>query len=130
MKLLVDNMFPPRLGRGLDQLFAGDDDVVHIRDKFGTGSLTDEEWIVRLGQEGGWAVLSGDRRIVSKRPSRELFLRNNLIGFFPLPAVLDLPFAKQAARILTVWEVMESLTRSTDRGCYAIGITGSKLQGL
>lgn len=130
MKLLVDNMFPQRLGRGLGHLFSGVHHVEHIKDKFGTGSLTDEEWITRLGQEGGWAVLSGDRRIVSKRPSRELFLRSNLVGFFPLPAVLDLPFAKQTARILNVWATMETLTASTDRGCYAIGITGAKLQGL
>lgn len=130
MKLLVDNMFPPKLGRGLGQLFAGDDHVEHIKDKFGTGSLTDEEWIVRLGREGGWAVLSGDRRIVSKRPSRELFLRNNLIGFFPQPAVLDLPFAKQVARILNLWSAMDAVAASTDRGCFAIGVTGTKLQGL
>lgn len=130
MKLIVDNMFPPRLGRGLGQLFAGYHQIEHIRDKFGTGSLTDEEWIVRLGQEGGWAVLSGDRRIVSKRPSRSLFLSNNLVGFFPKEAVLGLPFPRQVARILTLWTVMEAVTASTDRGCFAIGITGSKLQGL
>lgn len=130
MKLLVDNMFPARLGRGLAQLFSGDHHIEHIKDKFGTGSLTDEEWIVRLGKEGGWAVLSGDRRIASKRPSRDLFLRNNLVGFFPLPAVLDMPFPKQTARILTVWPVMEAITASTNRGCYAIGASGLKLQGL
>lgn len=123
-------MFPQRLGRGLGQLFAGEHHVEHIKDKFGTGSLTDEDWIVRLGQEGGWAVLSGDRRIVSKRPSRELFLRNNLVGFFPQSGVLDLPFARQVARILTLWSAMEAVATSTDRGCFAIGITGSKLQGL
>ncbi|WP_231468766.1 hypothetical protein [Novosphingobium sp. CECT 9465] len=130
MKLLVDNMFPARLGRGLGQLFSGYHHVEHIKDKFNTGSLTDEEWIVRLGKEGGWAVLSGDRRIVSKRPSRDLFLRNNLVGFFPLPAVIDMPFTKQTARILTVWPVMEAITTSTDRGCFTIGASGLKLQGL
>ena len=130
MKLIVDNMFQPRLGRGLAQLFLGCHHIEHIKDKFGTGSLKDEEWIKRLGQEGGWAVLSGDRRIVSKRPSRDAFLGNNLVGFFPKEAVLDLPFPKQVARILTLWSAIEAVAASTDRGCFAIGVTGLKLQGL
>src|SRR3546814_14874182 len=79
VKLLVDNNLPPRLGRGLAALFEGEHHVVHIRDKFGTGSLPDAEWIERLGKEGGWSVLSGDRRIAKQKPSRALFLRAGLI---------------------------------------------------
>ena len=62
MKLLVDNNLPPALGRGLGAMFADDHEVIHIKDKFGTGSLSDEDWIERLAAEGGWSVLSGDRR--------------------------------------------------------------------
>lgn len=130
MKLLVDNMFPPRLGRGLGKLFEGEHHVEHIRDKFGTGSLTDEEWIKRLGSEGGWAVLSGDRRIATTKVQRDLFLSKNLVGFFPKSAVLTLPFPRQVARILYMWPAMESVAASTDRGCFAIGISGQKLEGL
>jgi len=130
VKVLVDNMFPPVLGRGLGALFAVDHEVVHIRDKFGTGKLPDEEWIERLGREGGWCVLSGDRKIATKRPSRELFLRANLVGFFPMPAVMDLPLPRLTARVLTMWAVMETLAQSTSRGCFALGITGSKMPGI
>lgn len=130
MKLLVDNMFPPRLGRGLGAFFAGDHHIQHIKDKFGTGSLTDEEWIKRLGQEGGWSVLSGDRRIVSNRVSRDLFLSNNLVGFFPKSAVMNLPYTRQISRLLYLWPAIEDFAASTGRGCYAIGITGSKLDTL
>ena len=73
MKLLIDNNLPPVLGRGLGALFAGRHQVEHIKDKFGTGGLPDEEWIEALGREGGWSVLSGDIRIAKKRPSRDLF---------------------------------------------------------
>ena len=45
MKLLVDNNLPPALGRGLGAMFADDHEVIHIKDKFGTGSLSDEDWI-------------------------------------------------------------------------------------
>src|SRR3546814_13486053 len=97
---------PPR-STGTDTLFplttlfrSGEHHVVHIRDKFGTGSLPDAEWIERLGKEGGWSVLSGDRRIAKQKPSRELFLRAGLIGFFPLPAVMQLKLHGMTARIL------------------------------
>jgi hypothetical protein len=130
VKLLVDNNLSPKLGRGLAKLFEGEHQVEHIRDKFGTGSLTDEEWIKLLGAEGGWCILSGDRRIATNKLQRGLFLANNLIGFFPKPAVMDLPFARQVSRLLYVWPAMEALAGSTGRGCYAIGIKGSKLDPL
>ena len=128
MKLLVDNNLSPKLARGLAGLFDGEHEVRHIRDKFGTGSLPDEEWIERLGREGGWSVLSGDRRIATRKPSRDLFLRSNLIGFFLLPAVLDLPLHRQAARLLTIWPVFETMSKATSRACYDVGIKGDRLR--
>lgn len=127
MKLLVDNNLPPRLARGLGALFAGLDHVEHIRDKFGTGSLTDEEWIKRLGEEGGWCVLSGDRNIARKRPSRDAFLRANLIGFFPQPAVMSMQLHDQAARILRLWPTMKATAEAIERGCFDLGVKGTKL---
>ena len=124
MKLLVDNMLPPRMARGLGALFKDQHEVVHIREKFDTGSLPDAEWIERLGREGGWSVLSGDRRIATKRPSRELFNRSNLVGFFPLPAVLDLPLHAMTARVLTLWPLMSDTSHAMDRGCFDLGIKG------
>lgn len=130
MKLFVDNNLPPRLARGLGALFAGIHVVEHVRDKFGSGSLTDEDWIARLGDEGGWSVLSGDRNIARKRPSREAFLRAGLIGFFPLPAVMNLPLHRQAARVLAMWPVLETTSSAIERGCFDLGISGSKLRQI
>ena len=130
MKLMVDNNLSPLLARGLGELFRGTHKVIHIKDKFGTGGLKDEDWIERLGKEGGWCVLSGDRQIAKRKPSRDLFLRAGLVGFFPMPAVLDLPLPKQAARILTLWGAMEAVAGSTTRGCYALGVTGAKMQQI
>lgn len=130
MKLLVDNNLPPALGRGLGALFEREHLVQHMRDKFGTGSLPDADWIEALGREGGWCVLSGDRRIATKRPSRELFLRANLIGFFPLPAVMALPLNGIAARVLTIWPVLEATERTMTRGCFEVGIKGTRLRPI
>ncbi|RXD01710.1 hypothetical protein EQZ23_19485 [Sphingomonas sp. UV9] len=130
MKLLVDNNLAPRLGRGLGALFDGIHEVVHIKDKFGTGSLPDEAWIEALGKEGGWCVLSADRRIAAKKPSRDLFLRSNLIGFFPLPAVTRLPLTSLTARILYLWPVLETTAGAMDRGCFEVGIKGNRLRPI
>lgn len=130
MKLLVDNNLPPVLGRGLGALFDGRHQVLHIKDKFGRGNLADMEWIEALGTEGGWCVLSGDRNIAKKKPSREAFLAAGLIGFFPLPAVMTLPLHRQAARVLTLWPAIEGTASAIERGCFELGITGSKLRQI
>lgn len=128
MKLLVDNNLPPRLGRGLAALFEGEHHVIHIRDKFGTGSLPDVEWIERLGKEGGWSVLSGDRRIAKQKPSRELFLRAGLVGFFPLPAVMELKLHDMTARILFAWPAMTIVSETIAQGCFELPVKGKLRQ--
>lgn len=118
------------MGRGLGELFKGYHDVLHIKDKFGTGSLSDEEWIERLGAEGNWCVLTGDRRIATKRPSRTAFLAAGLIGFFPGKAYLSLPFERQMARLLYVWPTMVTLSAAMTNGCFEIGMKGERLKSI
>ena len=81
MKLLVDHNLPPRLASALHIIFEPHHEIVALREKFGRSDLTDEEWIVRLGREGGWAVLSKDMNIAKKKPSRDLFIGAGLVGF-------------------------------------------------
>lgn len=130
MKLLVDNNLAPRLADGLAGIFKSLHHVEHIKSKFGTGDLPDETWIEKLGTEGGWSVLSGDIRIAKKVPSRELFLRSKLVGFFPLNVVLALPVHRQAARILTLWETMDSVSKTVASGCFELGITTTRLRQI
>ena len=130
MKLFVDENLPPRLARGLAAFFADIHEVVHCLDKFGRRGVTDEEWIVQLGGERNWCVLSGDLNIPRKRPSRTLFLNNDLVGFFPAPAVAKLPFERQAARILTLCPLMEQTRRAMSRGCFELPITGQTLKPM
>ncbi len=104
--------------------------AVALYDKFDRRGVTDEEWIETLGREGGWTVLSGDARIARKKPSRELFLRAGLVGFFPLPAVLEQPLHRLAARILIVWPNMVDLVSVTERGVFELGIKGSRFRQI
>lgn len=130
MKVFIDNNLPPALARGLNELFDGDHEVICHRDKFGKTKIADEEWIESLGEEGEWVVLSGDLNIARKRPSRDLFLRSQLVGFFPRAAVMDLPLAKKASRILFVWERMERLSRDVRSGLFELQQRGEKFSAL
>lgn len=126
----MDENLPPRLARGFDALFDGEHQIISLRDKFRRAGVSDDEWIKQLGSEGGWCVLSGDMRIAKKKPSRALLLQANIVGFFPAPAVLQLPFPRLAARILTVWPQMEQLVEVSDRGVFEITISGAKLRQI
>lgn len=130
MKVFVDNNLPPDLARGLDALFSQDHEVVCHRDKFGKSHIADEEWIPALGAEGGWVVLSGDLNIARKRPSRELFIRSQLVGFFPRAAVMELPIARKAARILTVWDRMERVANDVRPGLFELQQRGEKFSSI
>lgn len=130
MKLFVDENLPPPLARGLSALFDGDHEVICHRDKFGSRCRLDEEWIPELGREGDWVVLSGDMNIARKRPQRELFFRSNLVGFFPRAAVMELPLAKKAARILSVWERMVGIARDVRPGVFELQQRGDQFKAL
>ena len=130
MKVFIDNNLPPDLARGLNALFSNDHEVICHRDKFGKTHVADEEWISALGAEGGWVVVSGELNIARKRPSRELFLRSQLVGFFPRSSVMELPLAKKASRILYVWDRMERIAQDVRPGMFELPQRGEKFSSL
>lgn len=87
MKLLVDHNLPHRLATALHAMFDPEHEIRALQEKFGRSNLTDEEWMVELGREGGWSVLSADMNIAKKKPSRDAFVRASLLGFFFSPAM-------------------------------------------
>ncbi|WP_341208968.1 hypothetical protein [uncultured Sphingomonas sp.] len=130
MKLLVDHNLPPRLAEALDKIFTPDHLIVSLGRKFGRHNLKDEEWIPLLGQEGGWAVLSADMNIARKRPSRELFIRAGLVGFFFSPAMQKWPLSRQAARVLMLWPQMISHLGTTANGVFEMPASGGKFRSI
>ena len=128
---MVDNDLPPRLARALDAIFEADgDSVVALRDKFGRGNLKDHEWITKLGQEGGWAILSADMRIAKQRPSRELFIGAGLVGFFFPPSLQKAELYKQAARVIILWPAIRDQVRLNANGCFEMPTSGQKFRSI
>ena len=131
MKVMIDNDLPPRLPVALHTIFEADgDEIVALRLKFGSSNLKDEEWIPQLGGEGRWAVLSADMRIAKRRPSRELFIRQGLIGFFLGPSLQKSPLHLQAARLLRLWPAMRDQHRLNANGCFEVPMSGSRFRTI
>jgi hypothetical protein len=130
VKLLIDHNLPPRLAVALHTIFEPEHEIVSLWTKFGRHNLKDEDWIPALGEEGSWAVLSADLNIARKRPSRELFIRAGLVGFFFSPAMQKWPLSRQTARVLTIWPQMISHVSTTANGVFEMPASGHKFRTI
>lgn len=100
MKLLFDHNISPKVPRAINELVKDTGSTaVALRDKF-SASTADQDWIDKLGREGGWAVVSGDRAITKNRAERTAWLQTDLVGFFLEPALARLDPLEQTARLI------------------------------
>lgn len=129
MKFIFDENLPPALAHSLNVLFKGDHQVFALRDKFGKG-VTDIEWITALSGEGGWVVISGDRRITRNKAESNVFRNSNLIGFFLSSGVYKSPIHKQAARLLVLWDDICGLAERVQGGAMFEIRTKAKVSQL
>lgn len=131
MKVMIDNDLPYLLARGIAPIVEADgDEVISLREKFGRPDLKDEEWIPRLGVEGRWAVISADMRIAKKKPSRELFLRHGLVGFFLSPSLQKSALHIQASRLLLLWPEIRDQHRLNLNGCFEVPRSGRRFRSI
>ena len=81
MKVFLDNNLSPYLARALNSLLEPEgDQVVHLSDRFAPDT-EDRVWIEALATEGGWVVISADRRINRNPIEREAWRRSRLVVF-------------------------------------------------
>lgn len=85
MRVFLDNNLSPYLAHALNALLEPDgDQVVHLSDRF-PPQTEDRAWIDALAGEGGWVVVSADRRINRNALEREAWRRSRLIVFLLAP---------------------------------------------
>jgi hypothetical protein len=128
VKVIIDENLSPALAKALNALFAGEHQVVHIRDRFGP-SVEDVDWIGRLSEEGHWIVVSGDARITKRKAEQAAFRNSRLIGFFLAPALNQAKITKQMQRLLASWDDIENISKSVAPGAmYELTISGKPRQ--
>ena len=106
MKVAIDENLPPALARALNEVFAREHEVIHLRERFGQG-LKDVEWITQLSAEGRWVVISGDRRITRNRAEYYAFRGSQLVSFFLSKGLNKARLTKQMERLMALWETIE-----------------------
>lgn len=124
MKFCLDNSLPVRNARALNEMVQPDHTIVHLRDKFGP-TVIDESWIVALGKEGGWIVISADYRIDRNAYLRRAWRESGLIVFFLTEAWTKIPPLQQHSKLALI---LDSLVQRAERaapGCsFSVSLTG------
>lgn len=111
MKVFLDNNLSPYLARALHTLLEPEgDQVVHLSERFAPDT-EDRVWIEALAAEGGWIVISADRRINRNPIEREAWRRSRLVVFFLSPQWRRLRHIEIAWRLLRWWPRIEEQAR-------------------
>ena len=103
MKVFLDNNLSPFLAHSLNELLEPEgDQISHLTDHF-QPQIDDLAWMRGLAEEGGWVVISADRRIYRNRLQREAWRRSRLIAFFLAPQFAKARNIEIAWRLLRWW---------------------------
>jgi len=130
VKVVVDENLSPALARALAALFAGEHQILHIRERYGPG-VTDLQWISELSREGGWVVISGDRRIRRNKAEFNAFRASRLTGFFLSAGLCKASLVKQAERILALWSGIETFAERAKPGSmFELPLTSTRIGTL
>lgn len=132
MKALFDNNLAPRIARGIHEIVEMyGDEAVPLRDKF-PENISDVDLISLLDAEGGWALISEDRRITRNRAEREALRQASIVGFFLMPAWRKSDSLQKAAGLLQAWPKMKTQFELVEPGsAFLLPINkGSKLKSL
>jgi len=130
VKVIVDENLSPALARALNELFAGEHEVVHLWERFGP-RFTDLEWIEALSNEGRWAVISGDRRITRNKAEYYAFRQSRLVGFFYSRGLCKAKVTKQAERLIILWDRIEQQFDVIEGGAmFELPMTTTRLRQL
>lgn len=130
MKVIVDENLPPAMAKALAALFVADHRIVHLRDLFGP-NVTDLEWMRELNREGGWIVISGDRRISRNKAEQAVFRASRLIAFIFAPGLQKAPLVKKMERLMAMWARIEQQASLVGGGAmFEIQMRGELLKSL
>lgn len=105
-------------------------EIVALKDKF-SPSIKDVDLIEALSREGGWILVSGDRRITRNRAEKNAFQSSKIIGMFLSPGLYKSPVMKQAERLIALWPTIETVSRNVSGGSmFELPMKSTKISPL
>ena len=124
MRFFLDNCLAIRHARALNEMVKPDHTFTHLQDKF-PANTKDEEWIRRLGAEGGWIVISGDYRIGKSAHERAAWHQSGLTVFFLNKGWTNLPPLQQHSKLaLILDDVVAHAERAKVGSGFVIAVNG------
>jgi hypothetical protein len=130
VKVIIDENLPPALAGALNALFSGEHEIRHLRERFGP-AVQDVDWIRALNEEGGWIIISGDRRITRSRAEYHAFRTSRLVGFFLSKGLNKAKLTKKMERLMALWETIETQAMLVQGGAmFVLPMKSTRLQQL
>ena len=127
MKLMVDNNLSFALARSFQPLF-DEHEFVALRDKF-PANTKDVDWMAPLDAEGGWAVLTAERKLKTRPHERMALDRSKIVFFFLTGSWLKYPVPEIAWRLIRLIPLMAKQAELTESGLFDLPLhAGSKLR--
>jgi hypothetical protein len=127
---MIDENLPPAMANALAALFAGEHEIVHLRQRFGP-KVKDLEWISTLSAEGNWVIISGDRRIAKNKAEQQAFKASRLVGFFLSSGLQKAKLTKQMERLMALWETVEKQAKLVSGGAmFELQMKGNRLGAM
>lgn len=129
MKFFFDNNLSPYLANAIKELSTVENyDVLHLRDKF-QPSVSDAEWLHKLGTEGNWVVISGDRRISTNPHEKEVWKQAKLITFFLAKGWSDLRHWDKSWRLVKKWPlIVQQASQVAPGAVFMIQVSSDKFK--
>ena len=124
MRFFLDNCLAIRHARALNEMVKPEHSFTHLQEKF-PPETKDEEWITKLGAEGGWIVISGDYRIGKSAHERAAWHRSGLTVFFLSKGWTNIPPLQQHSKLaLILDDIVEHATRAQPGSGFSISVNG------
>jgi hypothetical protein len=102
-----------------------------LTEKFQASSVTDPEWITRLGKEGDWIIISGDPRISRGKPEKSAWKESGLTAFFFKDGFANMTSYEQAAFLFRRWPDITLKARESPSGAgYFVHLKGEKIEPI
>lgn len=128
MKLLLDNNLAPRIARSLSALYDGEHEIIALRDRF-RADTADVDWINKLSDEGGWAVLTQDLHIRTRPHERAALDKANIVFFFLASGWKTFKTEEATVRIIRSMSKIAAQVKLTESGRFELPVNArSKLR--
>ena len=131
MNFIVDNNISPAIADALSSLSQREGvKVVRLRKKF-PAKVEDRVWLESLGNEGNWAILSGDVSITRKPHERLAWRQSGLTAFFLQRGWMKIRFWDQSWKLVKWWPTIMETAKSFETGhSFSVPVTGSRLKTI